>query len=309
MRVSYPHTGLGQLTRLFGITRQAYYKHYRRQEENHCRDELVLKMVTSIRSDHPVMSIRKIYEKIKPELRRLGIKMGRDALFDLARKHHLLVRRRKRKVRTTQSNHWLRKYPNLIKDRPAPEAPEQLWVSDITYWQHADRHLFLYLITDAYSRKIVGYHIADSLESVNAQAALKQAITQLNTSISERELIHHSDRGLQYCAHRYVALLEKNNIGISMSENGDPLENPIAERMNGIIKQEYLDYYVKMENGSVMKLKELLDKAVRMYNTQRPHLSCNYMTPAQAHRKRGPIPRAWKKYYRKHNCKPKNGLK
>jgi len=164
------------------------------------------------------------------------IKMGRDALFDLLSAHKLLIRKRRRRVATTWSYHWLKKYPNLIKNW-YPQMPEQLWVADITYVPTSKGFLYLSLITDAYSHKIIGYHIADNLEAIHTTKALEKAIASLTKS---HQLIHHSDRGLQYCSSEYVELLKRNNFQISMTENGDPLENPIAERINGIIKNEYL---------------------------------------------------------------------
>lgn len=216
------------------------------------------------------------------------IKMGRDALFDLLSANNLLVRRRKRKVYTTHSFHWLRKYPNLIRGY-RPHKPNQLWVSDITYWKIEEGHLYISFVTDAYSRKIVGYHVADNLESIETIKALKMAID--NNSNSLDDLIHHSDRGIQYCASGYVSLLQKNNMIISMTENGDPLENPIAERINGIIKNEYLDCY---QVSTLQVARQLLDRVIEVYNNERPHMSIGNLTPSQVHKGSLNQERLWK---------------
>jgi transposase InsO family protein len=240
------------------------------------------------------MGTRKLYEKLKPFLKDHGIKMGRDALFDLLSVNGMLVRKRKRKVRTTCSSHWLRKYPNLIKDF-TPSSSDQLWVSDITYWRINKGFVYISLITDAYSRKIVGYHVADSLESINTLQALKMALSGLKREPdSHFQLIHHSDRGIQYCAHHYVNLLKKNNIAISMTENGDPLENPVAERINGIIKEEYLNNYII---NDLNQAKALLSYAVRLYNDDRPHSSISNMIPSILHENNTQTKRLWKNYY------------
>jgi len=206
---------------------------------------LILKEVFQIRKLHHRMGCRKLLEKLQTFMMEHQIKIGRDALFDLLASYHLLVKRRKRRVQTTQSFHWLRKYPNLIREF-IPTAPNQLWVSDITYWKINGNHVYISFITDAYSHKIVGYHVAETLESVQTIQALKMALSEFKKELeSHFQLVHHSDRGVQYCHHKYVKLLQDYKIKISMTQKGDPLENVIAERVNGIIKEEYLiDYKV-----------------------------------------------------------------
>ena len=224
---------------------------------------------------------------------RVNIKKGRDALFDLMASEHMLVQRRKRKHITTNSNHWYRKYPNLIKGI-TPDGPNQIWVSDITYINTKKEFLYLFLITDAYSKKILGYRLAKTLDSVHAVNSLQDAIKNTCQPISG--LIHHSDRGIQYCSKEYIDLLNKHGISISMTENGDPLENAIAERINGILKEEYLnDEIIKQGDLEAEKLK----KAIEKYNKLRPHLSCNMLTPETAHTSKGNLKRKWKNYYRK----------
>ena len=182
---------------------------------------------------------------------------------------------------------------NLIKEF-IPNAPNQLWVSDITYIKTHQIYLYLFLITDAYSKKIIGYRLARDLSSRHAVKALRDALELLRKPLSG--LVHHSDRGLQYCCKEYVNLLQDYEIKISMTENGDPLENPIAERINGILKQEYI--YNEQKNG-LNVTEKLIERVVENYNTKRPHLSCDMMTPEQAHLKSGYIKKRWKNYYKK----------
>lgn len=223
------------------------------------------------------------------------IKMGRDALFHLLSAHSLLVRRKKRRVYTTQSFHWLRKYPNLIREM-VPSRPNEIWVSDITYYRTTRGFAYISFITDAYSRKIVGYHVADTLEAVHTLSALKMALNGNGRHIAG--LIHHSDRGVQYCSYEYVKLLQDNGVTISMTENGDPLENAIAERVNGIMKQEYLEH---QKVATKPQVEELLERSVDSYNKLRPHMSCSMMTPDSVHRENLRVERKWKNYYKHEN--------
>ena len=259
------------------MTRQSYYQHYWQEEIASFESELIVREVLRIRQTHRRMGGRKLYELLEPFMLEHQIKMGRDALFNVLATNNLLVKRRKRRVYTTQSFHWLRKYPNHIRNF-IPTAANQLWVSDITYWKIETGYLYISLITDAYSRKIVGYHVAETLESVETLHALKMALNHNKESINQ--LIHHSDRGIQYCSTVYVSLLKKHGIIISMTENGDPLENAIAERVNGIIKNEYLDGY---EVNTLHVAKQLLDRVIEVYNNQRPHMSLGNLTPNQVH--------------------------
>jgi transposase InsO family protein len=223
------------------------------------------------------MGGRKLHELLQPFLIVHQIKMGRDALFDLLQCNRLLVRRRKRRVFTTQSFHWLRKYPNRIREFK-PSKTNELWVSDITYWKINNGYVYISLITDAFSHKVVGYHVASSLETIETLQALKMAVAGLPEN--HIGLTHHSDRGIQYCSNEYVNVLHSNNIEISMTENGDPYENAIAERVNGILKEEYLyDYSV----NDISQAKVVLDCVVKLYNDERPHMSCDYRTPTLIH--------------------------
>jgi putative transposase len=254
--------------------------------------------VGKLREVHPRMGTRKLYELLEPFMLEHGIKMGRDALFDLLAANKLLVKKRKRNIQTTYSRHWLRKYPNLIKDFIA-KAINQLWVSDITYWKiNPQKHLYISLITDAYSRKIIGYQVAETMESIESSKALQMALSTLNKT-NYPSLIHHSDRGIQYCSGRYVKLLQDYNIKISMTENGDPLENAIAERVNGILKEEYLNHY---RVNNLQEAQDCIKQVVETYNSKRPHMSIGNLTPTKVHNNQHIEPkRLWKSYYKKLN--------
>lgn len=306
MKNNFQHIGLAKLCGWLGITRQAYYQNSWKAIDTTIEEELVLQQVKQIRQNHPRLGTRKLYEKLHPFMLENSIKLGRDALFNLLSANHLLIRKRKRRIQTTNSYHWLRKYPNLIRDF-VPTSSNQLWVSDITYWKiNTNEHLYISFITDAYSHKIVGWHVAETLEAIQSIVALKKALSAFEGAESLSPLTHHSDRGIQYCSKEYVKLLQDYNIQISMSENGDPLENAIAERVNGIIKEEYLDAY---EVNNIKEAKELLDSVIMRYNDDRPHMSISNLTPNQIHHSPNPIKieKLWKNYYQK-NATPVNQL-
>jgi len=283
-----------RLCRLLGLTRQAYYQHFWQAEASSIEESLVLEKVHAIRKDHRVMGGRKLYEKLYSFLLEHQIKMGRDAFFDLLAKNNLLVKKRHKRFITTFSNHWLKKWPNLIREMEINRI-NQLWVSDITYWRIGERYSYISLITDAYSHKIVGYHLAQTLESVETIKALHMAMNQLPNQLLST-LIHHSDRGVQYCSENYIKLLQNRGIKISMTENGDPLENAIAERINGILKSEYLKHY---QSKTIQEANKLLDLAVKLYNQDRPHFSIGLLTPEKVHSKELMVEKLWKNYYNK----------
>jgi transposase InsO family protein len=291
----YPCISLARLCWLLGITRQAFYQHFWNQQDISTEQNLILDEVRRIRQEHPVMGTRKLQVLLQPFLLEHGIKMGRDALFNLLSEHKLLVRKRRRSVKTTQSHHWLKKYPNLIREWH-PSAVLQLWVADITYVPMKSGFLYVSLITDAYSHKVVGYHIAETLETVHTIKALIMALENEKIAIG---LIHHSDRGIQYCSYEYVKLLKQRDIKISMSENGDPLENPVAERINGILKNEYLKYYYMQNQSEAI---EILHEVIRKYNTRRPHQSIRMLTPDIVHTKQLLVNKTWSKKHLK-TCK------
>ena len=293
MKDSYPKIGLVRFCWLLGITRQAYYQRQWRQQAVSIEEQLVLQQVMQIRKYHRRMGGRKLYECLETFLLEHQIKIGRDALFDLLATHGLLVRRKRRRVYTTQSFHWLRKYPNLIKEF-TPTKPNQLWVSDITFLRVPGGFLYISFITDVYSHKVVGYHIAETLESVETLQALIMAVR--NENPSPDQLIHHSDRGVQYCCAEYVELMQKHSINISMTENGDPLENSVAERINGILKSEYMDHY---QINDMQEAKKCLEFAVHLYNKERPHLSLGMLKPSDVHQYQLPFTPLWKKRTKK----------
>ncbi len=296
MKSNFRHIALARLCGWFGITRQAYYQNNLEGISIGIEQELVLKQVHQIRKNHRRIGTRKLYEIMQVYMVEHGIKMGRDALFSLLAANHLLVKRRKRRIQTTNSNHWLRRYPNLIREL-VPTGSNQLWVSDITYWKiDTGEHLYISFITDAWSHKIVGYQVADTMDALESIEALKMAIKSLGNN-KEIKLIHHSDRGVQYCSSNYVKLLKDNQIEISMTENGDPLENAIAERLNGIIKQEYLDNY---QVKTLKEAKKLLKLVVELYNSERPHMSIGNQTPTKIHHSKTDLKpeKLWKNYYR-----------
>jgi len=280
--VEEPQIGVKTLTGLFGKTRQSYYKQKNQEVKSILEEAVVLEMVKRKRKQAKTSrwGTRKIYSLVKGDLQKHSIKMGRDKLFDLLRSYNMLVKPRKRHFFTTQSHHWLHKYEYLI-DGLVINAPNQLWVSDISYVESEEEALYLYLITDAYSQKIVGWHISSNLKAESAVKALKMALKD-NPDLQEYQLIHHSDRGVQYCSSQYVELLNKNKIKISMTHPGSPHENSIAERVNGTIKNEWL-YDIQLKNGKSAhkEIKEI----IRIYNEIRPHQSINYATPSQIHGK------------------------
>lgn len=221
---------------LFGFSRQAYYQHENRQVTSEEREQCVLELVAQVREGHPRMGGKKLYYLLKEQLVSQGIKLGRDALFALLSANNLLIRRRKRKTITTFSRHQFRKYPNLLKNL-TPLRPNQVWVADITYWFTEAGCLYSSLLTDAYSHRIRGFAVADTLATAHCRRAWEMALSQL-TKKAGQLLMHHSDRGIQYCSQEYVAPLAAWHVQVSMTENSDPLENPVAERINGILKQE-----------------------------------------------------------------------
>ncbi len=280
---------------LFGKTRQAWYVQQWSDEDDTLRDTVVLKIVKEIREQMPRIGTRKLYHMLTDKLQEHKIKIGRDKLFDLLEENAMLVRcRKRRKVSTTDSNHPFRKYPNLVRELQVIR-PNQLWVSDITYIRICDGLGYLSLVTDAYSRKIVGYCLYPTLQKEGPVAALKMALSTLPATTAD-SLIHHSDRGRQYCCDAYVNVLTERKATISMTEKGDPYENALAERMNKTLKEEFL-----LSNGvdSFELAAAAVSKAVNTYNTLRPHDSCNHLTPDQAHQLQGPIKMKWKKRERK----------
>lgn len=289
MKQDFPKLGIAVLCRLFGRTRHAYYDSLWRKESSLVKEDVILQEVINIRKNLPRLGTRKLHFLIKNKLISHQISFGRDYLFDLLSEHKLLIRQRKRKAMTTDSRHWMRKYSNLIKGIEITR-PEQVWVSDITYIRLTNQWGYLSLITDAYSRKIMGYSFRQDLAAEGCIEALKMA---LNNRIYNQSIIHHSDRGSQYCSHNYVDLLLKNNIAISMTENGDPYENALAERVNGIIKTEFNLYSSLL---GFEQTRNQISRSIKSYNELRPHTSCDYLTPNQAHLQSDKLNKRWKNY-------------
>jgi putative transposase len=288
MKQDYPKLGIKTLCRLFGKTRHAYYDHSWRVQDEGLKDEIVLQHVLSIREKQKKIGTLKLHFMLQELLSEHKIKIGRDYLFNLMREHGMQIRRRKRKAITTDSRHWMHKYNNLIKEFK-PDRPEQLWVSDITYIHLKKQWGYLSLITDAYSKKIMGWAFRTDLSAQGCIDALKMAIS--NRKYPQNRLIHHSDRGSQYCSRNYVEILTGINIAISMTENGDPYENAIAERVNGILKEEFDMHSSRLGyKETTRKIRE----SIQIYNQLRPHASCDYLTPEQAHLKKGVLKKRWK---------------
>ena len=282
--------GLRGLCRLLGYSPQAYYQYQRLSFKRRLGEDLLLGQVLAHRRLQPRLGGRKLHEMLLPFMEDHDLYMGRDQLFDLLRENGLLVKKRRRsQPRTTDSNHWMKRYPDLATKLKLNRA-DQLWVSDITYIRlTANRFGYLSLVTDAYSRKIVGFHISDNLQAEGPVAALQMA---LGSRCGTAPLIHHSDRGSQYCADEYVSLLKANEISISMTQSGDPRDNAIAERVNGILKQELLlEVY-----PTIKQAHRSLVSAVDIYNRIRPHSSLDMMTPDKAHTRTGAIKRRWKSW-------------
>ena len=251
---------------------------------------MIIEEVLRYRKHQKKIGTRKLYEEMSDFLQKHQFKIGRDALFELLTERNMLVKKHKRKACiTTFSKHRFRKYPNIIKDF-IPISPNQLWVSDITYIHLKESFAYLSLITDAYSHKIVGFYLSENLSSNGPLKALKMA---LNNNPSYDYLIHHSDRGVQYCCDQYVNLLSKNKIQISMTENSDPLENAIAERVNGILKHELLEEVFP----NYSKAQKAVAIACSTYNHLRPHGSIDNLKPAEAHQRSGELNKRWKNYY------------
>jgi putative transposase len=283
----YGHYSVRYFCSLFGKSRQAWYEQTQRQNEQQLSDTMVLKLVAEIRSELPRLGTRKLHHLLDVHLQAHQIRVGRDKLYELLGHHGYLLRYRRRKAYTTDSNHHYRKYPNLIRDLMLTKS-NQLWVSDITYIRMNQGFSYLSIITDAYSRKIVGYCLHPSLSSEGAITALLMAIKQ---SGSRHSLIHHSDRGIQYCCSDYVQLLDHYHVRISMTENGDPYENAIAERVNGILKNEF-DLHKTF--GSFTEASQVVEQGIEKYNHIRPHSSCDYLTPVMAHEQSGWLRKRWK---------------
>ena len=248
---------------------------------------LVLDFIAIIRREIPGLGTHKLHRLLRMSLQNSGIKMGRDKLHELLRDNDLLISKRRKLPKTTNSRHWMKKYSNLIRELEV-NAIEQVWVCDLTYICVGFDFNYLSLITDAYSKKIVGYHLHPYLTTEGCLEALDMALL---TRSGRAKLIHHSDRGSQYCSFDYVSKLHEAGIAISMTENGDPYENAIAERINGILKS---DFKLSRIFKNHMEAKLAVHNSIANYNNLRPHMSCDYLTPDQAHQSMTPLIKKWK---------------
>jgi len=289
MKRYYTTTGIVKLCGLFGKTRQAFYDHNWRSSDEQLQEALLISRIKAIRESIPGIGGLQLYRMLKPEMQLHHIAIGRDKFYLLLKKHGLLIKHKKRYIITTDSNHPYYKWADLTENIELT-GKEQLWVSDITYLHTENGFTYLSLITDAWSRKITGYHLSQQLKAQGCIIALNKAIATLSND-KNRTLIHHSDRGIQYCCGPYVDTLQKNNIRISMTQSGSPYDNAIAERVNGILKHH-------MGLNKVFKSYPLaaaaVCKAIDAYNRIRPHMSLNNLTPEAAHNSNNPVTKKWK---------------
>jgi putative transposase len=266
--------------RYIGISRQAYYKARQSQRERAEQTSQVLDLVRARRLHQPRLGTRKLHHLLSPTLQAAGIKLGRDGLFDRLRQAHLLVPPRRAYHKTTDSHHRFRRHPNLLKageGQVIAKACEQVWVADITYLPTAGACVYLSLVTDAYSRKIVGWHVHDSLHAESVSQALRMALKGRQT---HQSLVHHSDRGIQYCAEDYQNIHRRHGLTCSMTDGYDCYQNALAERVNGILKTELL----LQRPADLDQATRMVRQSVAIYNGERPHLSLKMKTPDAVHR-------------------------
>lgn len=285
-----PSRCIGNLCLLLGYSRQSYYQGIKFIQQKAFEGEIIIAEVLRHREHQKRIGTRKLFHEMQGFLSAHGFQIGRDALFTLLATRGLLVTKRKRKgCITTLSRHRYKKYPNLIQGF-IPTAPNQLWVSDITYIHVADGFAYLSLFTDVYSHKIVGFYLCKDLSAQGPLKALKMAFAGNKNSNS---LIHHSDRGVQYCCDAYVKLLQDYEVKISMTQNSDPRENAVAERVNGILKTELLEEVF----ADFATAQQAVAVACSTYNHLRPHGSIANLKPVEAHQKTGTLSKTWKNYY------------
>ncbi len=266
-----------KLCEFVGMSRPNYYKSRKARKRKKVDESLIKHLVQKERAIQPRIGGLKLHCVLRPFLEDAGISIGRDRMFQVLKNQGLLLKRLPRMPRTTNSNHNLPVFTNLIKDMELTCA-NQVWVSDITYIRTSNGFLYLSLVTDKFSRKIVGYHLSDSLEAQDTLKALDMALRGLPECVYP---IHHSDRGSQYCSHKYVNKLTEFGISISMTENNHCAENALAERVNGILKQEY---YLNQEFRNVKHAHKAVNESIDLYNNRRLHRSLNLRTPGEVHR-------------------------
>ena len=262
---------------MFGISKQAYYKRIKAQHAKEIQHEVVLQEVKTIRQRMSQTGTRKLYEHLRPVLPKHNIKIGRDALFDLLRSKGLLIRKTKRFHITTDSKHFFYTAPNLLKDLELIHA-EQALVADITYIKTDECHAYLAIVTDAYSKKIMGWSLDDNMKVSMVKEALKMA--HRNMRWQHDKVIHHSDRGIQYCCPEYTEFASKLGFVMSTTQKYDPYENAIAERINGILKYEF---GLRKTLPNLEVARKMVSQAVEIYNNERLHWSLDLKTPEYVH--------------------------
>ncbi len=283
-----------ELTELLGYKKQSFYKRIKLEEQRDIRESLVLSLVKEKRRLWKKGSGRNLHAALQEDFRLHKIKLGRDKFFDILRENKLLVKKKQRRTRTTFSYHHFHKYPNLIKELNV-ERVNQVIVSDITflYLRDTDSFAYLFLVTDLFSRKVLGYKVSDNLSAKSGVEALKMA---LNSMSDLDDVIHHSDRGIQYCSHEYTGLLKQYGIRISMTENSDPLENAVAERINKTLKEEFTEEK-QISFCNHRKAIIMISQIIKFYNDERPHRSLEMFTPSIAYEMNKVLKRKWKTYY------------
>ena len=289
MKCTYPPVAMRFWCALFGYSRQHYYKSQQQAYQRQAAAAIVLELVREYRQGLPRTGTRKLYHALKDDLAAAGIKLGRDGLHELLREHDLLIVPARQRTRTTHTFAWLRKHPDRRQGLEV-QASELLWVADITYLRIRGGFVYLSLITDAYCRMIVGWHCHPTLEAAGCLAALDRALAQRR--YPERKLIHHSDRGGQYGSQAYTERLEAQHISISMTQNGSPYENPLAESMNGQLKVEL---GLAATFADLSDARRVCDEQIRRYNTLRLHGSIDYLRPQEAYERTEPLTRRWNK--------------
>ena len=260
---------------MFGVNRQVYYRRIQAVKRRKSRAVQVIELVESIRLQMPKIGTRKLYFILEDELIRLNV--GRDMLFRILKANHMLIQPKRRYNITTNSHHRFRKHKNLVEN-VVPEKPEQIWVSDITYVGNRQNPMYLALVTDAYSKQIMRHDLLNSLDVSGSLRALKMAVKK--RKYKNNIVTHHSDRGLQYCSNEYQNLLKRSKMNCSMTESYDPYANAVAERVNGILKAEFIGFKNK---HSLETMDALVKNSINIYNEKRPHFSCFYKTPRQMH--------------------------
>ena len=292
-----------QLTAYYGISRQAFYKAETQQQEKTLSEQEALQMVLSIRYRQPQLGVRKLYHLLSEALQKRPYKIGRDALFTLLRDHSLLVKTKRRYCTTTDSKHSSKVYPNLLKDKEITDI-RQVLISDITYIRRQGGFSYLSLVSDLYSRKILGYSVTDNLSVSGPIAALKMSFRHIPQSL-RHNMIHHSDRGAQYASNDYTKILDANKIRGSMSAKGNPYDNAVMERMIGTLKREFLLHQTFPDRESIH---HAVKQAVQIYNEERPHTSLHYQTPAAVYEEKDKMCSIKNEQKTKKICQPILGL-